>query len=230
MRKIIKALFLLPALLISGCNQGDTVAKEQYDYMRDHLTDMWADSLKDAGYKVAFYGDSRVAGADFKEEFKEYSAVNLGVGGDKVEDLIDRFKLIEACKPEITFVQIGGNNALASDYSVGNFVNKFEELMKKFETVETKVVLHTTPGISNKLDFSDSEISTKNARIKEINQKIEEFSTKYNLDIIDLAPLLNDENGALKNEYTTDGAHFTNEANQIWFNEIESYLSTYYKK
>ena len=51
--------------------------------MYAHLSQMWAQSLEHADAENAFFGDSRVAGADWYSAYPGKKVINLGVGGDR---------------------------------------------------------------------------------------------------------------------------------------------------
>ena len=110
------ALFLIPVLLLLmlcvSCSQN--VSPELYYGMYSHLSEVWAQSLAHTDAKVAFFGDSRVIGADWNAAYPDSKVINLGVGGDKVSQLLD-----------IAFLASG----LLKGVALAKFVNRSVELL-----------------------------------------------------------------------------------------------------
>lgn len=220
MRKWLLILALLPLLI--SCNNDNTVSQEAYDNMYTHMVDMWSKSLEGIHYDSAFYGDSRVAGGNFATRYQNENAVNLGVGGDKVQNLIDRFKLVEAVTPNYLFISIGGNDALSGSFNENTFKATFDNLINKVKTINTKVVLNTNPAIRNVGSISLNDAKNANAKISKTNEYIKKIANDNNYYLIDIATKLNDNEGMLKENCTTDGVHYNETGYEIWFNEIDT--------
>ena len=84
-----KSIFLLVILIIlialTGCNARKW--EEKYNAMYSNLSYSWAQSLEHSDAEIAFFGDSRTILADWYSAFPDKKTVNLGVGGDRVEEL-----------------------------------------------------------------------------------------------------------------------------------------------
>ena len=132
MKNRIALLSLVSSLFLVGCSNEETVSKQSYNTMYEHLVYCWEQSLEGIHFDNAFYGDSRVIGAGFTEEFKEKSVVNLGVSGDKVRDCINRFGLIKTVTPKRVFLAIGGNDALSNQYSKDTIYNEFDYYRRSY--------------------------------------------------------------------------------------------------
>ena len=117
--KKFNCIFLVIVLMfVYGCtNKNKKNNDDNYQIMYNHLVDCWNQSLNNIHFDNAFYGDSRVIGGNFTEAFSDDSVVNLGVAGDKVIDLINRFKLIKTTTPNRVFLAIGGNDCLSSSFN-----------------------------------------------------------------------------------------------------------------
>lgn len=190
-----------------------------------HMVAVWTQSLEPYSCDIAFFGDSRVIGADWVSAYPDHNVVNLGVGGDKVEDLLKRLCLLDALEVKQCFVAIGGNNALSSSFDVSVFKIHYEELIQELLARDIDVYLNTIAPITNAgNNLSDLEVYAKNKKIKAANAIIKELATQYNVTLLDIAPVMTGSDGKLISDYSVDGVHFSSLGNEVWFNFIEPYI------
>lgn len=220
MRKLPLLLIAVMPLMAS-CKETNNVSREAYDTMYNHLVEMWSKSLDGVHYDTVFYGDSRIAGGDFANRYKNENAVNLGVGGDRVQNLIDRFKLVEAVTPKYLFISIGGNDALSDSFDENVFKTTFDSLITKVKTLDTTVVLNTNPAIRYTDSISVERAKNANSNISKTNEYIKKVAEDNNYYLIDIASKLNDEEGMLNANYTPEGIHYNSKGYEIWFAEID---------
>lgn len=222
-----KLYILLPITVISLCGcKTEKVSKESYDTMYNHIVDVWNQSLEGVHFDNAFYGDSRVIGGDFVAEFSNKSVVNLGIGGDKVSNLISRFKLIETLTPSRVFLAIGGNDALSSNYNFDTFKSEYKTLLDMFKNKNIDVVVHNVVGITTvNSSVSKNTANKGNKNIAEINSYIKSVSIEMNYTFIDVASAMNKANSnEMNGDYSADGVHFNEAGYRVWFDMIASYI------
>lgn len=186
---------------------------------------MWAQTLEPYSVDIALYGDSRVAGANWNEAFPEDSVVNLGIGGDIVEGTIQRLPLLEALDIKYCFLAIGGNNCGKNSFKEDDFRNKYDTLIKGLKDLGIEVYANTIAGVT--LDNSTLDrkfINRMNSNIGKANQIIKELAEKHQVTLIDIASLMNNNDGTLKKEYSADGIHFTQLGNQLWYDTLLPYV------
>ena len=226
MKNRIALLSLVSSLFLVGCSNEETVSKQSYNTMYEHLVYCWKQSLEGIHFDNAFYGDSRVIGAGFTEEFKEKSVVNLGVSGDKVKDCINRFGLIKTVTPKRVFLAIGGNDALSNQYSKDTFISDYSELLKLFKDGNYDVVVHNVVGVTTvNSNFDKKLVDEKNAKISEINEVIKSKAEEYKFTFLDIASVMNkDGSNEMNGNYSTDGVHFNDKGNKVWYNAIKDLL------
>ena len=224
-----KALIIVAAivlLFLVSCAQDDKVSKENFDLMYAHLSQMWAQSLEHADAENAFYGDSRVAGADWYSAYPDKKVVNLGVGGDKVGDLIIRIGQVEALAKSGSlkrcFVAIGGNDCLSSKFDEKTFEKEYDELLTRLGNLGITVYVNTIAGLCEQSStLKPSRIKSSNSNMAKANEIIKALAQKHNMQVIDVAAVMNNTNGTLKAEYCVeDGVHFSAKGNSIWFEEL----------
>ena len=229
MKKILLFAAIL-ILLLCSCNQDSTVAREQYYWMYAHLSEMWAQSLVHGDAEIAFFGDSRIVGADWYSAFPEEKVINLGVGGDRVGNLITRLSQVEILAKsgnlKKCFVAVGGNDCLSSKFDAGVFESEYEELIKKFEGLGITIYVNTIAGVSKQSSsLSESKIDMANDQMARANDIIRSLAEKHGIECIEIAALMNNEDGSLKAQYAVeDGVHFSEEGNQIWFDTLSPYV------
>ncbi len=203
--------------LLCSCNQ-DGVSAETYKAMYAHLVQMWAYNVRngDGTAGIAFYGDSRVVGADWHSAYPDYDVVNLGIGGDKVEQTIVRLSLLDAYEVKYCFLAIGGNNALNGSFDSSTFRTNYDRLLTELEDRGITVYVNTVAGVTRAWasEYTESNIRTVNTIIKEL-------AAEHSMEVVDMATLMNDGDGYLKDEYSLDGVHFSKAGNQLWFDTLE---------
>ena len=231
------ALLLIATLLLLlcvSCNQ-DKVTKEQYYGMYSHLSQVWAQSLLHTDAKVAFYGDSRVIGADWNAAYPDSKVVNLGVGGDRISNLLTRMpqirNLTENGQLECVFLAIGGNDCMSGSYDSTVFRTEYDRLLAELEELGLTVYVNTVAGITDEGSAVSSKTAkTVNGRMKEANTIIKELAQSHSMTVIDMAmaELMNTEDGKLKSAYASpDGVHFSAAGNQLWFDTLRPYVQLY---
>lgn len=230
MRKALVAILLIVSLLLlASCkDSGDTVSRIQYDNMYRYLSDLWAQSLSHADAQVAFFGDSRVAGANWYDAYPDAKVVNLGVGGDKVKDLITRLPLLDNLQDlSIVFVAIGGNDALSSSFDVETFQMQYDQLLNQLTAKGIRVYVNTITGICKGTAVGDDkQIAKANRKIQQANAVILALAAKHNIPVIDIASIMNNQDASMKSKYASDGVHFNEAGNEVWYEALRTYIHT----
>ncbi len=169
----------------------------QYDAENKMYADLQVD--------VAFLGDSITAGYDIKSYYPEYLVTNRGIGGETTHGLKDRLVVsVLELKPKVCVMLIGGNN-------IDTMFQDYEQMLIAFrETIpETKIVLVS-------LSPTSGAYAERNKTLAYNNVKIKLLAEKYGYAFVDIyTPLFDLETGAMKAEYTPDGAHHTAQGYEV---------------
>ena len=206
-------------ILLSGCTQDTT------DIFNDHVIAMWAQTLEPYAVDIAFFGDSRVALANWEEAYPHSDVVNLGIGGDIVEGTIQRLPLLEALDVKYCFLAIGANNCIQRNFSATVFRNNYDELLGGLEDLGITVYVNTIAGVTTDNSTIESSTITRiNNNMKVANEIIEDLAINYHMIPIDMAYLMNNPDGTLKAEYSADGVHFTASGNELWYYSLRSHV------
>ena len=229
-RFVVVALLAIAcvALLVSCNDASDTVSKRQYDNLYAHLSYMWAQALSHADATIAFYGDSRVVGASWNDAFADSEVVNLGVGGDKVKDLITRLPLLDNLNCLSTVVlAIGGNDCLSNSFDIEEFERQYDSLLAALKQKGLTVYVNTVAGICSGTVTSDQKsIASANDKIHKANAVIITLAAKYDMTVIDMAQIMDNADFSLKAEYASDGVHFNEAGNEVWYEALRIYIPT----
>ena len=231
-RFVLLCALIAVFLLAVSCSQ-DKIPVSTYYYMYDHLSQVWAQSLAHADAKVAFYGDSRIIGADWNYAYPDSKVINLGVGGDRISNLLTRMPqirtLTEKGQLECCFLAIGGNDCMSGSYDSEVFRTEYDRLLTELENLGLTVYVNTVAGITDEnSNVSAKTVKTVNSRMKEANGIIKELAAAHSMTVIDMAELMNNSDGKLKSEYASpDGVHFSAAGNYLWFDTLREYVELY---
>ena len=159
-RFVLLCALIAVFLLAVSCSQ-DKIPVSTYYYMYDHLSQVWAQSLAHADAKIAFYGDSRIIGADWNYAYPDSKVINLGVGGDRISNLLTRMPqirtLTEKGQLECCFLAIGGNDCMSGSYDSEVFRTEYDRLLTELENLGLTVYVNTVAGITDE----NSNVSAK---------------------------------------------------------------------
>ena len=226
------ALFLIPVLLLLmlcvSCSQN--VSPELYYGMYSHLSEVWAQSLAHTDAKVAFFGDSRVIGADWNAAYPDSKVINLGVGGDKVSQLLVRLNqvqvLVQTGQLQCVFLAIGGNDCLGGA-DMNTFRTQYDSLLSSLQDLGLTVYVNTVAAVREGA-LNASRTKKANNLLKQANEIIKELAENHGMEVFDMAALMDGEDGMLKAEYAVeDGVHFCAAGNQLWFDTLRPAVQLY---
>jgi lysophospholipase L1-like esterase len=220
---------LLPMVLAAILISLSSCSHQDMNVYNDHIIDMWAQTLEPYSVDIAFYGDSRVALANWQEAFPDSDVVNLGIGGDIVEGTIQRLSLLEALDVKYCFLAIGVNNCNSDSFSEAGFRNNYRMLLDGLEDLGITVYVNTIAGVTTESsEFSAALVARLTTNITVANEIIRDITgdlaESRGLALIDIAEGMNNPDGTLKVEYSADGIHFSDEGNQFWYNALRPYM------
>tara|TARA_Y100000590_G_scaffold183414_1_gene209006 strand:- start:133 stop:822 length:690 start_codon:yes stop_codon:yes gene_type:complete len=198
--------------------------------------------------QVVFLGDSITQNAVINsEDFKGYitliqeevdeniKLIGRGISGDKVSDLLTRYKEdVLKLNPDIVFIYIGINDVWHKyDFGTGTDIDLYENGLRKIisdvKDQGAKVVLCTPTVIGENSgefrlgnQFKDVETMEKmDQDLDDFSDIIRKLSSEYNTELVDLRKAFkqyisenNPENKA-KGILTTDGVHLNNKGSKL---------------
>lgn len=218
-KRILLTVLVAILILLSSCAYPET------KFFNDHIIDMWAQTLQPYSVDIAFYGDSRVALANWEEAYPASELVNLGIGGDIVEGTIQRLRLLQALDVKHCFLAIGVNNCSNDNFSEAGFRNSYTLLLDGLEDLGITVYVNTIAGVTTaNSSFNTTLVTRMTNNITAANEIIRDLAQSRSLILIDMAREMNTSDDKLKAQYSADGIHFNASGNQFWYDTLRSYV------
>tara|TARA_B100000963_G_scaffold205538_1_gene178998 strand:- start:426 stop:1112 length:687 start_codon:yes stop_codon:yes gene_type:complete len=208
--------------------------------------------------KVVFLGDSITQNAVINsDEFKGFISligeevdqntelIGKGISGDKVSDLLTRYRDdVIKLNPDIVFIYIGVNDVWHKyDYGTGTDIDLYEnglrQIISDLKENRVKVILCTPTVIGeNKGDFTlinqfkDIEtMEIMNNDLDEYSNVIRKLSLEFDTELLDLRKIFmqyiseNNPENKSKGILTTDGVHLNIKGSKIIANEMIKFLN-----
>ena len=231
MRKII---FLIISLLIISCEN-----------MNDNQP-----------AKIVFLGDSITQQAeDFEDGFislirqnlvqDKFELVGKGIGGNKVSDLLTRYKSdVLDLNPDIVFIYIGINDVWHKyDFGTGSDIDLYEKglrtIISDIKSLGSKIVLCTPTVIGENTgdfvlgnQFKDVETMEKmNGDLDTFSEVVRKLSNEYETELLDLRKIFmdylaeNNINNDAAGILTTDGVHLNKQGNKLIADQMIKFIN-----
>ena len=208
--------------------------------------------------KVVFLGDSITQNAVINsDEFKGFISligeevdqntelIGKGISGDKVSDLLTRYRDdVIKLNPDIVFIYIGVNDVWHKyDYGTGTDIDLYEnglrQIISDLKENRVKVILCTPTVIGeNKGEFTlinqfkDIEtMEIMNNDLDEYSNVIRKLSLEFDTELLDLRKIFmqyiseNNPENKSKGILTTDGVHLNTKGSKIIANEMIKFLN-----
>ena len=231
MRKII---FLIISLLIISCEN-----------MNDNQP-----------AKIVFLGDSITQQAeDFEDGFislirqnlvqDKFELVGKGISGNKVSDLLTRYKSdVLDLNPDIVFIYIGINDVWHKyDFGTGSDIDLYEKglrtIISDIKSLGSKIVLCTPTVIGENTgdfvlgnQFKDVETMEKmNGDLDTFSEVVRKLSNEYETELLDLRKIFmdylaeNNINNDAAGILTTDGVHLNERGNKLIADQMIKFIN-----
>ena len=208
--------------------------------------------------KIVFLGDSITQNAVINsEDFKGFISlleenvnqntelIGKGIGGDKVSDLLTRYKDdVIKLNPDIVFIYIGINDVWHKyDYGTGTDIDLYENGLRQIITdlkengVEVILCTPTVIGENNGEftlvnQFKDIEtMETMNNDLDDYSDVIRKLSREFDTKLLDLRKIFmqyiseNNPENKSKGVLTTDGVHLNNLGSKLIADEMIRFIN-----
>lgn len=174
-----------------------------------------------AGDQIVFLGDSLTAFNDWAGAFDRPDFLNRGAPGDRTDQILARLGPILAARPAKIFIMAGAND-LYSGRPVPVILENYLKILRKIQqdSPRTQILVQSALPVNESI-FGPR---IRNREIILLNRGLEKICRNLGLTYIDLARLMRGADGQLRPDLTTDGAHLTKAAYQIWQAAISEYL------
>ena len=175
--------------------------------------------------------------------------IGKGISGDKVSDLLTRYKKdVIDLNPDIVFIYIGINDVWHKyDFGTGSDIDLYEnglrQIISEIQNIGSKVVLCTPTVIGeNYGDFTLANQYVEQYRdaktMESMNNDLDAFSdvvrnlsSEYNTDLIDLRKIFmsyiseNNPNNNPSGILTYDGVHLNDQGNKLIADQMINFIN-----
>jgi len=217
---------LAPAFSLAQDKPNDAIVPASRSGKQMERHESFNRRVKEGNADLIFIGDSITAGWEgagknvWAEYYAKRNAVNLGIGGDKTQNVLWRLDHgnIDGIKPKLAVLMIGTNNSAAntSEQIAAGVKAIIEKLRTKLP--ETKVlVLAIFPRGANK----DDEKRKVNEGANAIIQKMADGRMVHYLDI---GPKFLEADGTLSKDVMPDLLHLNEASYRTWAESTEPKL------
>ena len=204
------------------------------------------DSITQAGESVEGEGTYKGFITSLKENIgQEMELINKGISGNKVPDLLLRYKNdVLELKPNIVFIYIGINDVWHKyDWGSGTDIDIYENGLRKIiseiKTTGAKIILCTPTVIGenigefklvNKFKYIETT-DIMNNDLDAFSDVVRNLSSEFNTELLDLRKKFkdyiskNNMENLSKGILTYDGVHLNNEGNKLIADEMIKFLN-----
>lgn len=169
-----------------------------------------------------FLGDSITEGYDLNKYYSDYPVVNSGIGGYTTTKILEKMDtMVYRYNPTKVFLLIGTND-IAQNNSKEDIIKNIDNIIDEIKANRkyTKIYVESIYPIDE-----EKEKKRDNKLINDINKDIKELCNKKGVEYINIHDLLMDDYGNLRDEYSNDGLHLTDQGYEVVTKELKKYLN-----
>lgn len=153
--------------------------------------------------------------------------LNQGISGETSNGLLKRLNIFDRTQPEVIFVMIGINDLIRgmSDRVILDNQRQIINYLRNTHPTTQIVIQSILPHGAEQATWKGREklLAIANNRIRQLNQQLQNISTKKGVKFLDLYPLFTNTQGNLRREFTTDGLHLSREGYIVWRSALQIY-------
>ena len=231
MRKII--LLIISSLIISCENMNDN-QPAKIVFLGDSITQQ-AEDLED--------GFISIIRQNLVQD--KFELVGKGISGNKVSDLLTRYKSdVLDLNPDIVFIYIGINDVWHKyDFGTGSDIDLYEKglrtIISDIKSLGSEIVLCTPTVIGENTgdfelgnQFKDVETMEKmNGDLDTFSDVVRKLSNEYETELLDLRKIFmdylaeNNINNDAAGILTTDGVHLNEQGNKLIADQMIKFIN-----
>lgn len=170
---------------------------------------------------MIWIGDSIVEQAWWESLIKEKDLVNRGIGGDNTYGMLHRLPLYLESSPRKIFI-FAGINDISANYPVDDIFANFVAMVKMIQEKAPECEIFIQSPITPNNDvLAYAYIKNKQDKVQELNTRLEQMCKNMGVTWVDIRPVLHNEKGEIKEEYTKDGIHLYPAAYEAWVDYLK---------
>lgn len=183
--------------------------------------------------RVVFFGDSRAA-AWRSPTLEGYEFINRGIGSQTTIQTLQRFEQhLTPLKPDIVIIQVGVNDLKtiplfpkAKDRIIADCQENIRRIVDRSKALDAIVILTPIFPIGRipleRQPFWSEDVGLA---VDEVNTYLQSLASETVI-IFETSPLLADQTGKLKPEYSKDELHLTSEGYRVLNQELVQVLNS----
>lgn len=179
-------------------------------------------AMPDRKNEIVFLGNSLTEAGEWQELVPNQNVVNRGISGDVSFGIIARLDEVLSSKPKKIFLLMGTND-LKRGFPTALMIRNYELIINrvKKESPKTTLIIESIFPVNESMMPGEYKRIT-NIRVKEVNNQVKLLAEKHQLSYVDLHPLLEDSEGRMNKNYTTDGIHIKTTTYILWVNYLKN--------
>ena len=154
-------------------------------------------------------GDSITAGGAWHELLQRGDVLNRGIVGDTVQGVTERLPEILRHQPRTVLLMIGTNDLMRDKKTPQSVMRQYRTLVQAIrrQAPQTRLIMQAIPPVNRTIETL--LISGVEKGILEVNQSLRSLAAEQKLAFLDTHRLLVDDQGRLKESYTSGGVHLS---------------------
>ena len=169
---------------------------------------------------IVFLGNSITEQGAWTELLENPKVKNRGIAGDMTEGILERLHTITEAQPAQIFLMIGVNDLIS--YRPKQIALNYRKIVRRIqeESPNSKLIVQSILPVNNQV----KNTGIANEDIKALNILIQEITSEFGIQYLNLQKLFKDEQGNLKEEFTYDGIHINGTAYLLWKESLKEWL------
>ncbi|AUC83855.1 sialate O-acetylesterase [Polaribacter sp. ALD11] len=184
------------------------------------------ESEKDTKNEIIFLGNSITEGGKWKDLFPGKNVINRGISGDVTDGILFRLDEVTSSKPKKVFLLIGTND-MARGKSIDYVLENTEKIILqiKSQSEETIMYIQSILPINPNVGKKFSGHKNNHQKIMDANKRLKKLAKKLNVKFINLHGKMRNGKKHIKEKYTYDGLHLSEEGYKKWRKIICKYVN-----
>lgn len=171
---------------------------------------------------VVFLGNSITHGFEWAEYLGDIKYKNRGISGDITYGILERLNQVTQMQPAKVFLLIGIND-ISRNIPQEIVANNIRRIVKRIrtESPQTKVYVQSIFPTNEKFNKFPKHYN-KQAIVDFVNEASKQTCKDLGAQYLDVASVLTDANGKLKEDITYDGLHLLRGGYVLWIDYLKS--------
>lgn len=216
-----KYLFILCALVMGSSLAAQTLDSTYRPTAFVPRSGLWVNPKVDHK-AVVFLGNSITHGFEWAEYLGDVKYKNRGISGDITYGVLERLNQVTEIQPEKVFLLIGIND-ISRDIPKEIVAANIRRIVKRIrtESPSTKVYVQSIFPTNEKFNKFPKHYH-KQAIVDFVNEASKQTCKELGAQYLDVASVLTDANGKLKEDITYDGLHLLRAGYVLWIDYLKS--------